>query len=60
VFPCDKVIVLACPAHRETSTRQEALHTSSMKQWAQICDYYEPIADVRTDEVPTLRSPSQT
>jgi hypothetical protein len=55
LFPCDRVIVLDCPAHRPTDARQEALHTRAMKIWnKEIGDYFAPIAEVITEPVPLL------
>jgi AAA domain len=47
-YPCDRIIVLDRPAHRETSKGQEAMHKGVMKVWREIAHYYREITEVRT------------
>jgi hypothetical protein len=54
VLPCDRVIVLDCPAHRQTNPRQEALHTRAMKIWDEIGWSFSDIAEIITSPVPLL------
>lgn len=48
-FPCDRIIVLARDAHRDTNRGQEAMHKGVMKVWSEIEHYYAPIAETLTD-----------
>jgi hypothetical protein len=55
VFPCDRVIVLDCPAHRTTNPRQEALHTRAMRIWRMDLEqHFDPIAEVIETTVPLI------
>jgi hypothetical protein len=47
-MPCDRIIVLDKPAHRPTTSGQEAMHKGVMKVWSEIAHHFEAITEVRT------------
>jgi hypothetical protein len=50
-FPCDRIIVLDCPAHRATTPGQEAMHKAVLTVWAQIGHRFATITETRTNKV---------
>jgi hypothetical protein len=51
-LPCDRIILLDCPPHREVTARQEGMHLGVLRVWEEIAHHFEAITEVIRDPIP--------